>query len=125
MTLKESIRPAIKGIDEQKNSSFVEQFQNKTLRPILKLQNDLLIALFLRSVQRTKCDWTELNTIGKEKKMNVIFEKDNRFRSLIKGAVVGLFTLEEYESYKTEESELNKRIISMIRQRVQTGLLDH
>ena len=34
-----------------------ENFQNQTLRPILKLQNDLLIVRFHEQISNLKIDW--------------------------------------------------------------------
>ena len=41
-----SIRPLISSAKIVQNMTEEERFQNQTLRPILKLQNDLLLASF-------------------------------------------------------------------------------
>ena len=46
------LRPALSLSTEQ--SGAIEQFQNQTLRPILKLQHDLLVQMFLSQVQKHK-----------------------------------------------------------------------
>ena len=43
---RKNIRPIIKEISTTLNKTVEEQFQNKTLRPIIKLQHDLLLAYF-------------------------------------------------------------------------------
>ena len=49
--LKE-IRPEIPQAKIHDNMSVEERFQNETLRPIIKLQNDLLIELFKNYVRK-------------------------------------------------------------------------
>ena len=41
---KQSIRPIIHTIGSQENASKEEQFQNEVLRPIIKMQHDLIMA---------------------------------------------------------------------------------
>ena len=53
-------------------SSKDEIFQNRTLRPILKLQNDLFIESFINYVNKSKSDFYNMGT---EKKMAFI-DKD-------------------------------------------------
>ena len=39
-------RPTIKTLDNNRRTLSIENFQNKTLRPILKMKNDLLVEFF-------------------------------------------------------------------------------
>ena len=48
------IRPEIKKTKQLDSMSTEERFQNETLRPILKLQNPLLIAVFQRYIEMRK-----------------------------------------------------------------------
>jgi len=48
------IRPEIKKTQQLDNMSIEERFQNATLRPILKLQNPLLVAVFHNYIQKRK-----------------------------------------------------------------------
>ena len=95
-----------------------EFFQNNTLRPILKLQNDLILALFRHYVEKHKGVFYELSP---ERKMDYIesaIHKDMKFRNILKGLVLGQFTLEEYRAYSADSSAINKRILSMIKERL-------
>lgn len=122
MNNKLNIRPEIKGIGSLDDKLPKERFQNETLRPIIKLQHDLLVAFFDNYINHSKIKWNELDATQKEKKVTQIFQKDNRFKTEIRGLIIGLFTLEEYQFYQTESSKLNKRIITMIEQRIQSTL---
>ena len=96
------------------NTSPEEIFQNKTLRPILKIQNDLFISVFSNYVIKQK---GVFYTLSPEKKMmyieNVI-QRDIKFRNSLKGMVIGLFTVEDYNEYIKNSSNLNKRMMNML-----------
>lgn len=95
-----------------------EHFQNSVLRPIIKFQNDLLIAAFLNLSNKYKNVFFKLST---EKKITYIenaIAKDSSFRNSLKDMVVGLFTVEEYNAYTLNASALNKRITGIIKERL-------
>jgi hypothetical protein len=80
------------------NSSSEEIFQNKTIRPILAMQNDLFVAVFINYAINKKVCFS----LSPEKKMayieNVI-QRDIKFRNSLKGIVIGWFTVDEYNQY--------------------------
>ncbi|MEN2416029.1 glyoxalase [Flavobacterium mesophilum] len=95
-------------------SSADELFQNQTIRPILKLQNDLFIAVFINYINKNKADFYSYSV---EKKLQTIensIQKDIKFRNSLKGIVMALFTLEEYETYIQNSSSLNKRMMNLL-----------
>ena len=108
-------------------SSADEKFQNETLRPILKLQNDLFVAVFKNYVHKYKNDF---HTYSVEKKLLFIensIQKDIKFRNSLKGIVIGLFTIDEYATYIINSSSLNKRMMNLLIDRLknQLQLLDN
>ena len=113
-----NIRPIIKTAVINSNMSFDEQFQNATLRPVIKLQNDLLLDVFKNYIVKRKNVFYELST---EKQMDYIdhaIHKDMKFRNSIKGMIIGQFTIEEYAKYITNSSALNKRMMNLVMQRL-------
>lgn len=113
-----NIRPIIKTAVINSNMSFDEQFQNTTLRPVIKLQNDLLLDVFKNYIVKRKNVFYELST---EKQMDYIdhaIHKDMKFRNSIKGMIIGQFTIEEYSKYITNSSALNKRMMNLVMQRL-------
>lgn len=101
-------------------SSTDELFQNQTIRPILKLQNDLFIAVFINYVNKNKADFYSYTV---EKKLQVIensIQKDIKFRNSLKGIVMALFTIEEYETYIQNSSSLNKRMMNLLIDRLKS-----
>ena len=107
-------------------TSAEEFFQNETLRPIMKLQNDLLLAFFKNYIQNSEVNFNQFST---EKKLNFIenaIKKDIKFRNSLKGMVIGFFTLEEYNRYTENATALSKRITNLLVERItsQVQLLD-
>ncbi|QBN17643.1 glyoxalase [Flavobacterium nackdongense] len=97
-----------------------ELFQNQVLRPILKLQNTIFIASFHNYLVKNRIDFS---TFSIEKKMAMIensIQKDIKFRNALKGMVIALFTLEEYEFYIQNSSSLNKRMMGMLIERLKS-----
>lgn len=97
-----------------------EQFQNQVLRPILKLQNDLFIDVFKNYVAKYKNDFYSYTV---EKKLQYIensVQKDIKFRNSLKGMVIALFTIAEYDLYIKNSSSLNKRMMNMLIERLKS-----
>ncbi|MEL0642964.1 glyoxalase [Olleya sp. Ti.3.14] len=117
-----AIRPIIKSIIISQNMSDEERFQNITLRPIIKLQNELFIQVFRNYIAKHKNVFYQLTI---EKRLNYIenaVHKDIKFRNSIKGMIIGQFTTEEYEKYILNSSALNKRMMSIVKQRLQSNI---
>ena len=115
-----ALRPSIPTISEENITSDSELFQNKTLRPILKLQHDLLLQLFQQYVVNRKNVFLKLSP---EKKLEYIensIRKDLNFRSLLIGTIAGHFTIEELKVYSERENELRKRLINMLIERIKS-----
>ncbi|SHK16813.1 hypothetical protein SAMN04488007_2235 [Maribacter aquivivus] len=115
----QSIRPTIASAKIMPNMSEDERFQNETLRPILKLQNDLLLASFQNYIKKMKNSFYELKI---EKRIDYIaksIQKDIKFRNSLKGMIIGQFTVEEYDIYIKNSSALNKRMMNMVVKRIQ------
>ena len=106
--------------DENVESLSEEYFQNNTLRPILKLQNDLLIEVFKNYAVKQKNTFFELSPDKKEKYIANVTEKDIKFRNSLKGMVIALFSVEEYLDYIKNSSNLNKRMMTMLIERLKS-----
>lgn len=114
----QTIRPELQLTTDE--SQTFEFFQNKVIRPILKFQNELLVASFNESKQFQqfirKTDKT--NKMHFEQGIKEFLKSNNSFRNRIYGFVLGLMTIQEYQEYISEESEYNRRIRSMLVKRV-------
>ena len=104
------------------NSSAEEKFQNQTLRPILKFQNDLCIEVFRNYATKQKGVFF---TLSPEKKMSYIenaIQRDIKFRNSLKGIVMGMFTISEYKEYIQNSSNINKRMMNLLIERLKSQI---
>ncbi len=106
--------------DENVESLSEEYFQNNTLRPILKLQNDLLIEVFKNYAVKQKNTFFELSPDKKEKYIENVIQKDIKFRNSLKGMIIALFSVEEYFDYIKNSSNFNKRMMTMLIERLKS-----
>ena len=117
-----SLRPEILSAKVSENMTPDERFQNKTLRPIAKLQNDLLLAAFRNYIQKHKNVFYGLPI---EKRMDYVenaINKDMKFRNSLKGMIIGQFTLAEYSVYIQNSSALNKRMMGIVKERIMENI---
>ena len=115
------IRPVL-NLKKSSQITDEESFQNDTLRPIIKLQSPVLIETYRNYIIKYKNVFYELSN---EKKLDYIensINKNQKFRNLLKGMIIGLFTIEEYHIYKKNSSSLNKRMMNIILKRLQDNL---
>jgi hypothetical protein len=115
------IRPVL-NLKKSSQITDEESFQNYTLRPIIKLQSPVLIETYRNYIIKHKNVFYELSN---EKKLDYIensINKNQKFRNLLKGMIIGLFTIEEYHIYKKNSSSLNKRMMNIVLKRLQDNL---
>lgn len=113
------IRPEIKKTVTFSKMSEDERFQNEILRPILKLQNPLLVAVFKNYIEKYKGVFYELSTEKRIAYIENAICKNQKFRNSVKGMIIGHFTVEEYQIYSSRSSALNKRMMQMVLTRLQ------
>jgi hypothetical protein len=116
-------RPVLENLIKE-NMSVIELFQNQTLRPVIKMQHDLLIASFKNYIVKRKIDFSSLTAQKKRSKTKAVFVKDINYKNLTLGFIIGAFTADEYSYYTLHASELNRRILQIITQRVQDSLAE-
>jgi len=111
-----SLRPEI-DLDVS-NSTETELFQNKTLRPILKFQNDTVLKLFLDFIFSSKIHFSLLSMNQKYEFIRTSVKNDLNLKISLIGIAVGLFTNEELDFYFEHKKEINKRIVEMMVKRI-------
>ena len=115
-------RPTISSAKIYDNMSADERFQNATLRPIIKIQHELFIAVFKNYIKKHKNVFYELSL---EKRIDYIentIHKDMKFRNSVKGMIIGQFTTEEYDMYIKDSSALNKRMMNIVKERLLSNI---
>jgi hypothetical protein len=101
-----------------KADSLEENFQNETLRPILKLQNDLIITLAQEFLKHRNVSWEKIREKDPLQWLNLNIKRDIPFRNQLIGMVIGQFSKNELDEYLTFQKEINKRIINMMTERI-------
>jgi len=113
-----ALRPVIPTAKVNAQMSSEEHFQNETLRPLAKLQNDLLLAVFKNYIAKHKNVFFTLTIEKRLKYIENAILRDIKFRNSLKGIIIGQFTLEEYNTYITNSSALNKRMMNLVKERL-------
>ena len=95
----------------------IEQFQNITIRPILKYQHLILIVFFNSNVHVQYIVSANSSLLKKQNQLKLFVSKQLAFRAQLLGIVTGLFTELEFEFYLSEKVNIDKRITNMILER--------
>ncbi len=111
---KKSIRPKLELLPSEND---IETFQNEVLRPIIKLQHEVLIRIFEFEMDKFKSNFLVLDEV---KKTQLVLEKFKviAFKKLLVGLIIGHFETDELEVYLTNSQEFDRRIVTMISQKV-------
>lgn len=102
----------------KKATSSGEIFQNETLRPILKLQHELIIILAQEFLKSRNITWEKVKEKDPLQWLNINIKRDIPFKNQLIGMVIGQFSKEELDEYLTFQKEMNKRIINMMTERI-------
>ncbi len=121
MTTKLDIRETLE-IPVLEASNAEEYFQNQTLRPILKLQNDIYLLLFSTYALRQNKDFASLSASKKRLFVEQSLQKDGVLKNTFIGITIGMFTAEELETYILDSKGYNKRIAAMVIERIRSQM---
>jgi hypothetical protein len=121
MTSKLDLRPIIE-TKELENSTLEERFQTQTLRPVLKLQNEILLGLFKNHITESKNTFYDLSLEKKGIFIENSLQKNIVLKNKLLGLTLGMFTMEELKVYSTQTSLYNKRIIGLIVERIRSQI---
>ena len=116
-------RPEIPSIQNTTKTLDLEVFQNKVLRPILKLQNTIFVSVFLDELRRKKQNFTTFSSEDKHKAIQRNLNTNSSLKQRFLGIVMGLFTNTEMDFYQRHMSAINKRIFSMLKIRLEDQLI--
>lgn len=117
------LRAEIPSIENLGSTKALEIFQNNSLRPILKFQNDALVHVFLLDLRTKKIDLKTFNTKKRLLLIDTHLRTNSNLRQLLLGMVIALFSIDEMEFYNSVYKELNKRIFSMLKVRLKDQLV--
>jgi hypothetical protein len=111
-----SIRPEL--TTDKSKTSILETFQNETLRPVLKFQNELLLSVIKHYIEKRKGAYHQLSLKERAPYLEHAIRQDLRFKSLLQGVIIGHFTSEEFSNYIENEAELGRRMTDLLVQRI-------
>jgi hypothetical protein len=114
-----ALRPRI----ETQPASGVEGFLHETLRPVLKLQNDTLLALVAADVRKRIPAFPGFAAEDQRQRLGALLRRDSRLKRVLLGVVFGMLTSEELAFALAHEAEVRRRITALLVERVtsQTG----
>ncbi|WPO81711.1 glyoxalase [Chryseobacterium sp. JJR-5R] len=121
MTNRTDLRETLNILNSETTTS-QEAFQNQTLRPVLKLQNDLYRSLFISYAIRQNADFNALSAAKKNSFIEQSVQKDSTLKNMFIGMTIGMFNLQELEVYHSDSKVFNKRIITMLIERLKSQI---
>lgn len=117
------IRPTL---DLASATTEIEQFQNCTLRPILKFQNPLILDLFRNFIdnrfRKKKNTFGGMDISDQNIFITNALKTDIRLKNIFLGSIIGHFTVSELEFYYQNKGEINRRITTLLIQRLQSQI---
>lgn len=116
---KKDLRPVIPSAKINNTMTAEEQFQNRVLRPIIKLQHECIIGLFDQHLQKAEVDITTFDKLKKSTYLKSCTSRNQPLRNQYIGMIIGLLTEEEFAVYLRNMGEYSRRIMQMISQRIQ------
>ena len=114
----EKVRPKLPAALTEGELKEEELFQNMVLRPVIKMQHDLLI---MRVKSHFISKRVLFNVMDNKKRTEAIiqaFQSDHNLKKEIQGMIIGQLTVLEFQQYLKIERSLNKRIVQMVRNRM-------
>jgi hypothetical protein len=114
-TLK-NLRPTVQ--TQATAVSEIEIFQNEVLRPILKFQHDLLLIEIKESIILKNLLEKTVSAETKRQHIKNYIQTNKELKYQLLGQITGLLSNTEFEFYKKYKSDCDKRINSMLLDRM-------
>ncbi len=111
-----SLRPEI--ITDKVDFNSNERFQNETLRQILKFQHPLFVSLLKNRKEFAPVLIKEIPIEKRRIVLKQLLSKQTYLKYFLIGQICGLMTNEEFDFYLVNKQELDKRITSMLCDRI-------
>ena len=112
-----ALRPAV-AADPDAAVSDVEAFLHRTLRPVLKLQNDALLALVAADVAKRVPGFDRFAPDDRRERLAQTLRQDSRLKRVLVGVVYGALTSSELAFALAHEAEVRRRVVALLAERV-------
>ncbi len=110
-------RPAVNA-DPELASNDLEAFLHRTLRPVLKLQNDVILALVAADIAKRVPGFASFALEDQRDRLGTTLRSDSRLKRVLLGVVWGALTSEELTFALEHESEVRRRVAALLTERV-------
>lgn len=117
-----ALRPVLLTPLAAEPDSTAGDFLHRTLRPVLKLQNELLLLLVADFLREHHVAFRTREAAEQLRMVTELLSRNVKLRYTIIGVVIGLFTRAELEFYRQHRSEVNRRLLELATQRVNSQL---
>jgi hypothetical protein len=114
-----ALRPPVNA-DPDAASTDLERFLHATLRPVLKLQNDILLALAAREVSKRVPGLRAMAPDDRRARIAQTLAGDSRLKRTLVGVVYGALTSDELAFALGHEAEVRRRIVALLVERVES-----
>lgn len=104
------------------NSKPVEVFQNEVLRPVIKMQHEIILAYIHSNEQLSVILSKKGSRTDFQTRVHTFISKQQDIKNQLIGMVLGMLTEEEFIFYRDHQNDLSKRISQMISQRISDTL---
>jgi len=98
--------------------SLAEGFQNRVLRPTIKMQSELLLLHLNAKMIALNVDLDNLDIIQKRQIFMDLLTRNQAFKQEVVGMVIGQFSVDEYLVYAPMSKEINRRITQIVLNRI-------
>jgi catechol 2,3-dioxygenase-like lactoylglutathione lyase family enzyme len=100
----------------------VETFQLETLRPVLKLQNPLILKVVARYLVKYHTGFARMSRTDQQATVRNLLKQDRRLKRTLFGLIAGQFTADEFDVYLAHQGEMRRRLVELLIKRVQDQL---
>ncbi|WKK85373.2 hypothetical protein QYS48_26185 [Marivirga arenosa] len=118
-------RPEISSIQNGAESNPIEAFQNQCLRPIIKqIHHQILFHFSICISLKHKGKYFETPEDQKANYILKVLNTDQNYKLELKGMILGHFTEQEFQIYANNYKKIDKRIFSIVTERILTNQQD-
>jgi hypothetical protein len=119
-----TLRPPVAAELAPEAAATPDDFQHRTLRPVLKQLNGHLLRLVADTSRDYRLPLATASAADQQRLLQELLQRNSRLQHTITGMATGLLTASEYAYYRRHRPELNRRLLQLVQQRVLTQLAD-
>ena len=118
MTERDAALLALRPSVPTEPASGVEGFLHTTLRPVLKLQNPVVLALVAAEVHKRMAGFDAFAPDDQRQRLAEMMRRDSRLKQVLLGVVLGVLTTEERAFALAHEAEIRRRLAALLSERI-------